>query len=250
MASESNFAFGLALLSTALLVGWCILKQKNTGDPTWQKFSEQWPGHIAQFFYFVIIPYLAIIFGQITPGLLGLKGVEHLALINWNSDFIAGQLQQAAALVLLEWLLDLPAAVVIGSIAIIVLAAIWGVVRRGSPAIDPPGFSVLSAIYYGLHWAFYRAIFWLITGDLYLGTVLGAAWVIAEWMLCYLVQKQQPTYQQKFLINVIILTLTATVFYYSPNLWLLFLVQLALMAIVNQKPNGAPNTSRLSYNLD
>ena len=247
--NDTNFAFGLAFLSMALLVGWFALKQKKTGDLTWQKFFEQWPGHIAQFFYFVGIPYLAIIMGQITPGLLGLKGVEHIALINWNSQFVAVQLQQATALVLLEWLFDLPAAVVVGCIAIIILASIWGVMLRYPLHVTPPGGSVLIAIYYGLHWAFYRAIFWLITGDLYLGTVLGAAWVILEWMLCHLVQKQQPARQQEFLINVIILTLTATVFYYSPNLWLLFPVQLALMAIVTQKARVSSDKNLFSPQL-
>ena len=249
MINDANFAFGLALLSMALLVGWFALKQKKTGDPTWQKFFEQWPGHIAQIFYFVGIPYLAIILGQITPGLLGLKGVEHIALINWNNEFVAGQLQQAAALVLLEWLFDLPAAVVVGSIAIIILAAVWGVMLRYPLHLETPGFSVLSAIYYGLHWAFYRAIFWLITGDLYLGTVLGATWVIIEWTLCHLVQKQQSASQQKFLINLIILTLTATVFYYSPNLWLLFPIHLVLMAVVNQKPGVSQGKNLLSSRL-
>ena len=191
------------------------------------------------------IPYLAIILGQITPGLLGLKGVEHIALINWNSQFVTGQLQQAVALVLLDWLFDLPAAVVSGSIAIIILAAVWRVLLRYPSTFEMPGFSVLAAIYYGLHWAFYRAIFWLITGDLYLGTVLGVAWVILEWMLCHWAQKQHPARQQIFLSNLIILTLTATVFYYSPNLWLLFPIQMALMAIVNQKSSVAPDKNLL-----
>ena len=246
MVNETNLVFGLAILSTALLVGWCALQQKKTGDPTWQKFSEQWPGRVAQFFYFIGIPYLAIILGQITPSLMGLKGVEHLALINWNSDFVAGQLQQAVALLLLEWLFDLPAAVVTGLVAIIILAAVWVSLLRYPLLLNPPGFSVLTVIYYGLHWAFYRAIFWLLTGDLYLGAVLGAAWVILEWTLCCVVQKQYPTRQQKFLVNTIILTLTATVFYYSPNLWLLFPIHLALVAIVNQKPNSVPETNMIS----
>ena len=240
MVNETNLVFGLALFSTALLAGWCILQQKKAGDPTWQRYSEQWHGHIAQFFYFIGIPYLAIIWGRITPSLMGLKGVEHLALINWDSDFVAGQVQQAVALVLLEWLFDLPAAVVVGVLAIIILAAVWALLLRYPLPLNVPRFSVLTTIYYGLHWAFYRAIFWLLTGDLYLGTVLGAAWVILEWALCHLVQKQQPARQQKFLINVTVLTLTATVFYYSPNLWLLFPIHLALMAVVSQKPNNAP----------
>ena len=246
MVNESNLIFGLALFSTALLVGWCALQQKKTGEPTWQKFSEQWPGQIAQFFYFIGIPYLAIILGQITPGLMGLKGIEHIALINWNSDFVAVQLQQAVALVLLEWLFDLPAAVVAGLIAILILAAVWASLLRYPLLVNPPGFSVLTVIYYGLHWAFYRAIFWLLTGDPYFGTVLGAAWVILEWVLCYVVKKQYPTRQQKFLVNTIILILTATVFYYSPNLWLLFPIHLALMAIVNQKPKGVLQTNSFS----
>ncbi len=246
MLNETNLVFGLALFSMVLLVGWCVLRQKKTGETIWQKFTEQWPGHIAQFFYFVGIPYLAIILGQITPSLMGLKGVEHIALINWDSDFVAGQVQQAVALVLLEWLFDLPAAVIVGVLAIIILAAVWASLLRYPLLLDSPRFSVLTAIYYGLHWAFYRAIFWLLTGDLYLGTVLGAAWVILEWVLCQLVQKQQPVRRQRFLINTIILTLTATVFYYSPNLWLLFPVHLALMAVVSQKPGTVPVPNTVS----
>ena len=41
MINDTNFAFGLALLSMALVVGWFALKQKKTGDLTWQKFFEQ-----------------------------------------------------------------------------------------------------------------------------------------------------------------------------------------------------------------
>jgi hypothetical protein len=45
---------------------------------------------------------------------------------------------------------------------------------------------------------------------------------------------QKNRRQQRLLINIIILILTATVFFYSPNLWLLWPVHLAMVVMVKK----------------
>jgi hypothetical protein len=78
----------------------------------------------------------------------------------------------------------------------------------------------------------------LVTGDLYLGVVLGAILVLLEWGLIDYLKKQQPLQNPQFLTDTILLILTATVFYYSPNWWLLLPVHLAMVAIVNKTWRG------------
>jgi hypothetical protein len=232
--NERDIALGVAFLSLVLAVGWEGVRQKRAGDPFWQQVSEQWHGRLAQFFYFVGIPYLTVIFGVVTPRLLGLKGAEHFALINWQSDTLAAQIQQAFTLLLLEWLLDSSSMILGGLLALLLLAAVWLGLARSGATIPPLGQSVLGTAYASLHWTFYRAIFWMVTGDLYLGVVLGAALVLLEWGLIDHLKKRQPLQNPRLLTQTLLLILTATIFYYTPNWWLLFLVHLAMVAVVNK----------------
>jgi hypothetical protein len=95
-----------------------------------------------------------------------------------------------------------------------------------------PEISGLKVIYTSLHWAFYRAIFWAVTGDLYLGLVWGAGAVMIEWLLVGWIQKQ-PLFQiPAFFIQLMLLILTSLLFFYTPNLWLIWLVHLALLAVL------------------
>ncbi len=231
-------AIGAAVLSLILLPGWYYLKQKRNNDKFWENISEQWPGRLAQFFYFVGIPYFVIIFGGLSPKLLGLKGLDHFNLINWNSDFLAVQVQQAITLMLLEWLLDSSLTILVGSVTLLGLVSIWLGLKRHGVEFTPAPEPMLRTVYYALHWAFYRAVFWLITGELYLGVVLGSGLVILEWLLIQTFQNQSPTQRQQFLTSAIILILTATIFFYSPNLWLLLPIQLTMVSIIN-KGQGA-----------
>jgi hypothetical protein len=237
MTDQAWWAAGFALLSLVLGVGWSWLRPKNR---SWQNVEEQWPGWAARFFYFVGLPYLAVISGVLSTRLLGLKGLEYFILIDVESASENGRLvaeiQYASLLMLLEWFVDSSSTIVAGLVALLVLAGVTvGLARAGVMVAGGSHMTVTGVIYYGLHWAFYRAVFWLITGDLYLGVVWGAALVMLEAMLAMLAARVRGNWndqQPQFLLNSIILILTATVFFYSPNLWLLWLVHGAMVAQV------------------
>jgi hypothetical protein len=235
---EQGLAGGLAFVSLALPTGWYWLKKRSSKTQSWQKLEQRWLGRAAEFFYFVGLPYLALLSGLLTPRLLGLKGLEHFALISASDfsvvSFVAG-VQKAITLVLVEWLVDSGVMIVTGLTALMILGGVTlGLARDGIRAGTLQS-SVIDTIYHTLHWAFYWAIFWLITGDLYLGVVLGAGLVILEWGLITWLQKGWQTQQSPFSMDVIILILTSAIFFYRPNLWLLWPIHWAMVALVKNK---------------
>lgn len=234
MGDQAWWAAALALLSLALGVGGPWLQ---TRSQFWQTLNEQWPGRAARFVYYVGLPYLVLITGVLSSRLLGLKGLEYFLLIDvqaaLESGRLAAELQYAGLLMVLEWFVDSSSTIGAGLVALTVLAGITlGLARAGVAVAGNPGMTAVGVIYYGLHWSFYRAIFWLIAGDLYLGVVWGAALAMMEAMLVARLRPDWPGQQSSFLLNSVILVLTATVFYYSPNLWLLWLIQGAMVALV------------------
>lgn len=231
--SEYGPAMALAILSLALPVGWSWLKGKRIKAGVGQMINEQWWNPAARFFYWVGLPYLAIISGVLPPRFLGLKGLENFISISLTGDFSA-ELQKAVTIMLLEGVIDGNVMLGVGLAALLILTGIrLGLAQLGlGLGAGYHDASVLDTVYDSLHWAFYRAIFWVITGDLYLGVVWGAAWQLLEWALSAWVQKSWPAQKQHFLTNTIILILTSMIFFYSPNLWLLWPVHLALVAIV------------------
>jgi hypothetical protein len=213
------------------------------GDPPSQSgfrlSSQSWPGAPARVFYFVGLPYLAVISGVLTPRLLGLKGVEYFMLTG-EAHTLAAPFQQALVLTLLEWLLDSQLLIPLSLLALLFLATIrWRLFYDQAEWVAPE-ISGLEVIYTSLHWAFYRAIFWAVTGDLYLGLVWGASAVIIEWFLVGWIQKQRVAPQQvsglqasqTFFIQLMLLILTSLLFFYTPNLWLIWPVHLALLAVL------------------
>jgi hypothetical protein len=170
-----------------------------------------------------------VIAGILPPRFLGLKGLENFVSIN--------ELQKALTLLLLEVLVDGSVVIGVGLIALLLLVGIrLGLAQAGLGFGYNP--SALDTVYDSLHWAFYRAIFWLMSGDLYLGLVWGIAWVLLEWALLAWVQKNWPAQQQQFLMKTIILILTSVIFFYSPNLWLLWPIHWVMAVIVSSQLPG------------
>ena len=234
MTVQQGVALGFLAVSLVLRVGWQWLKQEKY-KPQFERFTAV-PGvkGAAVFIYFVGLPYLAVILGILTPRLLGLTGLEHFTLINWDTPGLAFQVQQATTLMLVEWLLDSSATFLVGSVALAALAGIWMNLTHYGVIIPPIQQPVaLSTLYFALHWAFYRAMIWSVTDNLYLGVVLGAGVVMVEWMLVYWPHRHDVAYHQRFIVNAIILWLTALIFYYSPNLWLLLPFHWLMVTIVN-----------------
>jgi hypothetical protein len=235
---EQGLAGGLAFVSLALPTGWYWLKKGQPKTQFWQELEQRWLGRTAEFFYFVGLPYLALLSGLLTPRLLGLKGLEHFALISTSDLSLASLLagvQKAITLMLVEWLVDSGVMITTGLVALLVLGGITLGLARYGIRVGTFQNSVVETIYYCLHWAFYRAIFWSMTGDLYLGVVLGAGLVILEWGLITWLQKGQPAQQSPFLMDGIILILTSAIFFYRPNLWLLWPIHLAMVLLVKNR---------------
>ncbi len=244
MENSDNLAFGLAAFSLLLAAGGSALKRQNSNAQRGQHISTGWFGKIARFFYFVAIPYVAVIFGIITPSLLGLTGAEYFALINWNGAALTAQIQQATTLTLLDWLMDSSGAMVVGLTVLFLFWAIWSWLKRVGVTFLITKPSLPGAAYAALHWAFYRAIFWSVTGNLYLASVIGIVFVMLEWSLCLWLEKAWQHRQPQYLVNSMVLLLTTIIFFYSPNLWLLFPFHLAMITISGQGLSA--KTARLS----
>jgi hypothetical protein len=243
--SQQWWAVSLILISLAFLSGWAWLTRDQANSHFWHCVQGQWPDGLARFFYFVGLPYIAVISGIITTRLLGLKGLEHLALVGLETSSGAEVLVEICSTVmvmLFDWMLDLGVTLQVSIIALAVLAGVWlSLAKSGLKGKTVLPVSILSTFYHALHWAYYRAIFWLITDDLYLGVILGAGFVILEWILVAWLHKNWHANQEQLLVNVIILILTSAIFFYNANLWLLWPVHAAMVFwIQNVNSSGAP----------
>lgn len=232
--SEQGLLIALAGLSLTLPAAWVWWQGQRPEAGALQRINEQWLSPAARFFYFIGLPYLAIITGLLPARFLGLKGLENLLAINLSGDFVTGwlDLQKAVSLILLECFADGGLMIKVGLLALLLLAGLRLGLGRLSLDLPRATPSVWAILVEGLHWAFYRAIFWVITADLYLGVVGGFAWVLLEWTLCAWVQKSWAAQKPQFLIKAIILIMTATIFFYAPNLWLLWPIHWAMAGIL------------------
>ncbi|MCB0192626.1 MAG: hypothetical protein KDJ65_11840 [Anaerolineae bacterium] len=227
--NESWGVLAFFIISLGFPIVWDRLerKQPNTTDALYP-FDG-----LVEFFYFVGIPYITLLLGLLTWEHLGLTGLSSFNLIDWNSNIIL-ELQQATTLLLLSWLFDSGIALLAGGTALLLLVAVrWGLARQ-AVRLTPLNSSWINVIYDACHWAFYRAIFWGITGDLYLGTVLGITAVLSEWIVVAKL-RNQALFPSHLLINAIILVLTATTFFYSPNLWLLLPFHGAMVSMMSRR---------------
>lgn len=231
---EHWLAGGVLLLSMALAGGRSWLKAPPSASPVLAVFKQRSLSPFADFFYFAGLPYLAVITGLLSPRLLGLKGLEHLALVNFSGNLAAdtGRLQSALSLMIVEWFIDAGPMLFPTTVAFLALISLTvSLNRTGAPVISTQT-TWPAVIYQGLHWAFYRALCWFITGDLYLAVVLGAGAVLVEAGVSAWLQKMNALEQPRLLMDLILLLLTSTVFYYSPNLWLLWLVQGGMVVVI------------------
>ncbi|MFN8456148.1 MAG: hypothetical protein U0401_16015 [Anaerolineae bacterium] len=219
---------GLALMLVCLALppGWAWWQRRSSKAQP----EEQWWHAAARFFYFAGLPYLALTSGVLTPRLLGLKGLENLAAPTLSSNGIGAGLQKAVTLLLLESLADSSLLLHLGLPALLLAALLrWSLSRHGLASESQPW---LHTLYDGLHWAFYRAVVWQWSGDLYVGVVWGVVLMWVEWALTLWAQGNQPFRSARLWQRTIILILTSMIFFYSPNLWLLWPLHLALAAMM------------------
>ncbi|MCL4301621.1 MAG: hypothetical protein KJ077_38325 [Anaerolineae bacterium] len=240
--NEQGQLIAWAVLSLALPVGWAWRQDRLTKAGTEPGLAEQWLNSAARFFYGVGLPYLALITGAVAPRFLGLKGLENLAALPWREDVAAWfvNLQKAAALIPLECLADGGAMIKAGLAAMLLLAGIRLSLARLSLALPVSTPSIGEIVFEGLHWAFYRAIFWIMTGDLYLGVVWGTVWTLGEWTLVAWVQQDGALQKPQLLVKAMILIVTSALFFYVPNLWLLWPLQGAMVLLLALPYRASP----------
>lgn len=227
MINQNLLLAGLALVSLALPVAWAWWQKRQDEAG----INEQWLFSTARFIYGIGLPYLALIAGLLPPRFLGLKGMETITALDLNG----ASLQKVGSLLLLECLADGGIVIRLGLAALLLALGLrWGLARLGLKPLAGR-LSVLEILYDGLHWAFYYAIFWALTGDLYLGVIGGMLWSLVEGALVAWVQRDDPTYR---LSKAVILILTATIFFYAPNLWLLWPVHGGLAFIGTRRESG------------
>ncbi len=217
----------LALFSLALPLGWAWFQSRSNQPQS----AEQWWRAAARFFYFVGLPYLALTAGALTPRWLGLKGLENLAAPALSSGQVWAGFQKALTVLLLECLADSSSMLRLGLPALLLAALLrWSLSRRSLAAGASQPW--LYTLYDGLHWAFYRALAWQAGGDLYVAVVWGIVLVWLEWALTLWAQGEWSLQSSRLWQRTMILILTSTLFYYSPNLWLLWPLHLTLAAIM------------------
>jgi hypothetical protein len=227
--NQAGILLGLAGLSLSLAVGWSWLRTRPQIKR--RQFEEQWPGVAARFFYFVGLPYLAVVAGWLSPRWLGLKGLEYFAFS--DTPEMWRQIQQASTLILWECLADSTVWIAPTLFTLLMVAGLrWRLARAGVFGPADVNSSLIVLFYTGLHWAFYRAIFWQLSGNLYLAVVWGIAWVLLESALMAWLQKATPAQQRQLWGQVIILLLTSILFYLTPNLWLVWLAQGLIITVL------------------
>lgn len=227
---------GEAWLAGALLVGSVTIMLGRQ----WPNRARTWSGTVAQrqpgwttglvdFFYFVGLPYLALVLGWLPAHFLGVRGLEYFAI--GQAESILAALQNGLALMLLEGLAAARKIMTPAGLSLFLWTGLLLTLGRTQllGLTRPPGLGQI--IYDGLHWAFYRALFWLLSGDLYVATVLGAGLIVAEREGAAYLAGLSEVHRDQRRLNTIILILTATLFYYSPNLWLVWIAH-GLMAII------------------
>jgi hypothetical protein len=238
MSREQGAVAVLLLSSVALHGGRCWLthsKQRKTGT------TQRWGGSIADFFYFVGLPYFAIVFGLLSAQKLGLKGLEYFSLMRLSPPVSAvsflSEVWRATTLMALAWLPDLSWFIFPGLLVLLIWSGTLTSLAHAEAVKLPAKLTGRDFLYYGLHWAFYWGIFWLLTGDPFFGVLLGTGLAAAELKV---EQIFLPGQNGRLIVTMLTLILMAMTFYYSANLWLVWLMQIIMIWLAQ----------RISHKLD
>ncbi len=183
---------GLSIFLYALAVN--VMWRYRSWRPGWLEVLESQPYiAAARFFYYVGIPYLALLLGATSPQPMGLVDLDWL----WASLSKIPPPRPLSALVL-DWLRAAALGSTLGLGLFLLLAlTCWYHARSlktlpGSPAnvqLTTPRPTeawwhlFLEAIYLEMHWAFYRSVPIILLDDYYFGSFLGLLLVGLEWWI-------------------------------------------------------------------
>lgn len=200
------------------------------GSHSWDRFYRSWVWEGARFLYYVGIPYLALggwpqgpNRGVLSLGDMGIVGLDGVwPVTRWLQAAGAG----------LGW----------GLMVLVFLVLSWVAANRHAGerqlAFSPEAWwSVLvDVIYLQIHWAFYRGVLTVVTGDLYAGTFVGLGLVYLEWSSNPFWRqgwREQSVSATRWLRSAMALVI-AVAFFLSRNLWICLLVHGVLEFVIRQ----------------
>ncbi len=209
-------AFSILLYAVAANLGWLLRRQAPSG--AWKQrvtqFQSSWIfrvlKEIARWFYYLGLPYAALMVGYDTVRALGV----------WNLDWMAG---------------IVPASLLgVGSIALVLW--IWRPYAQVQHphAVDESRWNwarhIVELLYQQAHWSFYRSgpILWV--GDLYWGSLLGLGLAYIEGWTNPNVRAgvREVTRADAPLWTGSLAVITTVIFIYTQNLWYCLVVHLLL----------------------
>ena len=211
----------LVFMSMAFAVEATWLNRKLASTAFFKWLNQNNISKVLQLIYFIGLPYLALLSGLIPARLFGLKNWDSISLLVTDafSSHTAGNWQMQLGGILQLWLAD--AGVLISIISSLMgVGIIFGwLYLRGNQAQKtafPSNFQLTADI---IHWSFYRAAIWRITGDLYLSVLGGIFLILIEYLLVYKMAGKQTESGQQMAIRVGGNTIVAIGFLFAPNLW-------------------------------
>jgi hypothetical protein len=173
---------------------------------------------VGRLVYYVGLPYAALLTQSLSPLDLGLAGNSG-PIVGWSS---------------VDWLRHFGAALLVGALA---LGPIGLAVRQLARTAQPPGVEdrstgaiLIEAAYAEIHWAFYRAAPLIILGDVYWASVIGLGLIGVEMVVTLVCNglHRPPEEYQAWLGQALLLTMSATVFIATRNVWLALLLHIVV----------------------
>ncbi len=182
------------------------------------RFAEQ----VGRFIYYIGLPYAALLtqaLSAIDLGFMGNSGSINGSILGWVSA---------------DWLHGLNAILTIGLIALFSIGlAARQMSRSGSPLgvdVRSAGLIIIDSVYSEAHWAFYRAAPFILFDNVYLAALISLVLVGLE-LLVSIVRNGlggQPEDKQSWLGQILLLTMSATLYILMRNIWLIIVLHISL----------------------
>lgn len=227
----------LVLMSMAFAAQSAWLNKKLASTPFFDWLNRNSISKILQLIYFIGIPYLALLSGLIPARLFGLKAWDSISQL--IATAFARQLtsnwQTQLGISIQVWASDAGASIgIIASLIGVSLFFGWLYLRGNHPPIvTMPSYS--QWIVDIIHWSFYRAAIWRISGDLYLSVLGGIFLILIEYLFVYKLGIKKGTTGTQLTIRFVGNTIVSVAFLFAPNLWivgLLFLIAIQFVKIL------------------
>lgn len=191
-------------------------------------FSSPAISAILRIIYFLGLPYFLLIRGLLPPRFWGLSGWNSLATIATPlpvADFLAHMFNTIGRVIYL-WIPDIGAvfstAAILGGFLVVLLM----LYLREKPAIGKwYTISVGQIVFDIVHWGLYRAILWVVLGNLYLASIGGMIIIAIEWSIAGKFGNHTLTTIENTTFRFALGVIAVTGFMFVQNLWLIAIAQ-------------------------